>query len=98
MPHSELLSLARDPWASQGLFEALLGELHWLYVSLPEEGSAALWLLCVHRHHTRCTVSHLPYLCSDGSAALAGTSVQVEVKQKAWVSDIQVCICINPSF
>lgn len=44
------------------------------------------------------TISHLPYLCPDGSAALAGTSVQVEVKQDTWVSDLQVWVYINPSF
>lgn len=53
VPHSELLSLARDPWASQGLFEALLGELHWLYVSLPEAGRqhGTVAALCAQAPH-----------------------------------------------
>lgn len=55
-------------------------------------------MFCAHRHCTSSAVSPLPYLCSDGSAALAGTGVQVEVKQDAWVSDLQVWVCIDPSF
>lgn len=45
--------------------------------------------------HTQCCQ---PYLCPDGSAALAGTRVHVEVKQDAWVGDLQVWVHINPSF
>lgn len=44
------------------------------------------------------TQHHQPYLCPDGSAALAGTRVQVEVKQDTWVGDLQVWVHINPSF
>lgn len=62
-------------------------------VSLPETE-----MFCAHRHCSSHAISPLPYLCSDGSAALAGTGVQVEVKQDARVGDLQVWVCINPSF
>lgn len=50
---SELLSSARDPQASQEPFEASLGELHWLYVSLPEAGRqrCSVAALCAQAPH-----------------------------------------------
>lgn len=65
-------------------------------MSLPEAETQHYSAHTAIAHHR--AVSRLPYLCPDGSAALAGTSVQVEVKQDAWISDLQVWVHVNPSF
>lgn len=90
--------LSEEHQASQPLFAEASpwGTTREPYVSLPE---AETQHCSVHAGIApRCTISHLPYLCPDGSAALAGTSIQVEVKQDAWVGDLQVWVHVNPSF